>query len=68
MADEKNVKQKTSEKPSFGTRFVNFFKNLNSKGISIGKSSRSYDKSSLLKKVYFRTLYKFHPLIYNDNM
>ena len=28
MADEKNVKQKTSEKPSFGTRFVNFFKNL----------------------------------------
>ncbi len=28
MADEKNVQVKKNEKPSFGTRCVNFFKNL----------------------------------------
>ena len=28
MADEKNVQEKNTGKPSFGTRFVNFFKNL----------------------------------------
>ena len=28
MADEKNVQQKTTGKPSFWTRFVEFFKNL----------------------------------------
>ena len=28
MADEKSVQQKNTGKPSFGTRFVNFFKNL----------------------------------------
>ena len=28
MADEKSVQEKNTGKPSFGTRFVNFFKNL----------------------------------------